>query len=82
MGKDFTVATYVNLMIILCCFVLYQIRLESEKDMLTHELLSMREMSSKVIEDRLHLENERKIIESKLVEKTRQTNLLELKLKR
>ena len=56
--------------------------LENEKDMLSNELISMREMSTKVIEDRKHLESERKILETKLAEKTRQTNLLEMKLKR
>lgn len=57
-----------------------RMHLESEKDALNNELLSMKEMS-RVIEDRLQLENGRRVLESQLAEKTRQTNLLEMKLK-
>ncbi|XP_066936819.1 protein WWC2-like isoform X2 [Clytia hemisphaerica] len=58
-----------------------RMHLESEKDLLSNELISMRDVSTKVIEDRNRLENDRKILETHLAEKTRQTNLLEMKLK-
>lgn len=59
-----------------------QIQLEYEKEVLLRDLYSAREISNKVIEDRTQLENERKLLKQQLQQKTRQTNLLELKLKR
>lgn len=56
--------------------------LENEKGLLNNELLSMRDLSAKVLQDRQLLENERKFIQTQLAEKTQQTNLLEMKLKR
>lgn len=58
-----------------------RIQLEYEKEVLLKDLLSAREISNKVIEDRTQLENERKILQQQLQQKIRQTNLLESKLK-
>ncbi|XP_065670616.1 protein WWC3 isoform X6 [Hydra vulgaris] len=58
-----------------------RIQLEEEKELLMRDLISAREFSSKVIDDRMQLEKERKLLKRQLAEKTRQTNLLELKLK-
>jgi len=58
-----------------------RIHLEYEKEMLIRDLLSAREISNKVIEDRMLLENERTQLKEQLAQKTRQTNLLESKLK-
>ena len=59
-----------------------RMHLENEKDLLNNELLSMRDLSAKALEDRKHLENERKMLQTQLAEKTQQTNLLEMRLKR
>ena len=56
--------------------------MEHEREMLMHDLLSARDMSEKVVEDRLQLEKERQILKQQLYEKTQQSNLLQMRLKR
>jgi len=58
-----------------------RVQLEVEREKLLHDLESAREFSSKVIQDRRHLEQERHRLKQMLQEKTKLTNMLETKLK-
>ena len=57
-------------------------QLEVEREKLLVDLESAREFSSKVIQDRRQLEEERRRLKQMLQEKTKLTNMLETKLKR
>ena len=57
-------------------------QLEVEREKLLHDLESAREFSTKVVQDRRQLEEEKRRLRQMLQEKTKLTNMLETKLKR